>query len=472
MRNANCKQVVVLVSGGIVLLAFMLPGIAQDRRSAQPRLVANPAAPTATGKGPLLKAKVNPKLMVAHKLPAKKFVAFTMKDLADPKTGKPPAANATLTLRTGRKVAAQKYLTALNHLEQQLNAWGYSLHDKPGRVTIGEMAINKAKLTTPAKMVRAAKPADARSQALATSPKLLQQEFAAASKTVAPAAIAGKAGIAGGGIVGVLEPVSAVKNFEDSWGDPSIFGASVKANLTLKGDQNSTGISGEARATGSVLGNSEDLLLATADLNAPRSGGMSAKIKVTTLGTDQVVLDHSEAAGWSKTDSFSRSLPDSLRVEYDFTIGPIPVNAQVGVKGNVTIPYFIGLLPGSSTGWMIPEVQSSVYAQAAVGLDLADTGVLAGVDAELTLLHNKLTVAGGVDQGVDSKGTFVKYWDTSRDDVTALAGKLIIFAEAEVLGHAIHRFDSVLWEFAGIQHTVTPFSDGATLYLQPPRLRQ
>ena len=178
-----------------------------------------------------------------------------------------------------------------------------------------------------------------------------------------------------------------------------------------------------------------------------------------------MVLSQSQSGNWSKTDTFSRSLPNSFKVQFNTTIGPIPVAVIVGAKGSISVPYFVGLLPAQAMGWMIPNVQSSVFAQVGIGLDVDDTGLVAGVEVDLTLLNNKLVLFGNASQGTDTKGVFLTYSLVSRDDVTALAGSVSIFVEAEAFGYTIHKFSDTLFSFGGINSTFTPLSGGDKVYL-------
>ena len=114
---------------------------------------------------------------------------------------------------------------------------------------------------------------------------------------------------------------------------------------------------------------------------------------------------------------------------------------------------------------MIPKVTSSVYAQAASGLDVDNTGLIAGVEVNLTLLNNNLILAGGASQGADSTGTFVNYWVVSEDTMTALSGNLSVFVAAEAWGYEEKLFSTSLFNFGGIIKVFTPVSGGGKVYL-------
>jgi hypothetical protein len=531
MKSCIRKPFVQLI-GAIAILGFMISAVvAQQQKNAKREADAKATAPTQAGPtdpatltAPL-KAKIGANMVTVNKKAPVSYKPITLAELKDPATGKAPSATTKLKLLNGKEVPAATYVAAIDKLEKEFNALGYSLRTGPAKVTLQQVQFNKPLLDKQAAAAKAFKPVDAKAQSMATSPKPLQEEYATAvkaykanaasakattaegeegtktkgttgakgterakadkattaegakgaagtgkSNTAAGAAAAGTKAEVGAGGLGInraLQPFSTTKSFDDKWGDPSVLGAEVSASLTFKGDSSSASLSGSAKATGSILGNTEDLAVATAALNAPKTGNLTANVKVTVLGADVAVLNESQSVDFNKQDTYSKSLPDSFKVSYQFSIGPVPVKAVVGAKGSFTMPYYVALLPLTSTAWMIPTVQASIYAQAAVDLEYEDTGAEAGVEADLTLLNNKLTLAGGASEGTDTTGTFVSYWLTSRDDLTVLAGKLTVYVKVQVEGYTVHEFDEDFYNYAGIQSTFTPIAGGEKVYLQP-----
>ena len=225
-------------------------------------------------------------------------------------------------------------------------------------------------------------------------------------------------------------------------------------------------LSGLAKATGTVFGHSKDLAVATANLAAPRSGNLTANLKVTVLGSDQVVVNESEAVSFNKNDTFSKSLPDSFKVSATVPIiGPLSVDVTLGVKGSISMPYFLANTPGESIGYVIPDVQASVYGEAAVGIGNDDIGALVGVKGELNLLNNKLTLLGSASQGTDNQGIFVNYSTTSEDQLTAVSGHVYAFAGINFLGE--HELDEDIFNLTGIAAVFTPIEAGEKVYLKP-----
>ncbi len=448
---------------------------------------------------------------------------LTLADLKDPKTGKVPTATDTITLPNGTKVVAQTLLDKLKSLNAQFAEVGAPLLRSPSgqKTIVQELAFNKPLLEKQAAAVKALPAVNAKAQSLSVAS--LQQEYKAAVAAQkgavtnkAPATTpqgakgteagganaAGQKGAKGAGnqgtagtqkgakgaggssanqsqkaivkvppgevapIRGTLEPYTVTKTFNDSWGDPSIFGAGVNCSLSLSASGTGASLSSSAKATGSVLGNTEDIAVATASLNAPHSGVLSANLKVTVLGVDEVAYNASQSVNFDKQDTYSKSLPDSLKVQYNFTICGIPVTAVMGAKGSLSMPYYIAMTPGDTIAYIIPDVQSSVYAQVGIGGEWDNIGGSVGVEVDLTLLNNKLTLAGGGSEGTDNTGTFLNYWLTSRDDLKALAGTVDVYLTID-LGVWSHTYSESFYDYStGIISTFTPVAADGKQYLQ------
>lgn len=462
-----------LLATGFVLVALVLPGMAQDRRK---NLLDDGDEPTPKlGKtvlptkkklaGKVIEGRFNakPQITVNGKAPLP-FKAFTLEEVFPKGT----APDAKIKHANGAVVPAGKVIAALNKTEQWLAAKGYTLRGK-GTVLLQRHTLDTAKLKAPALLQ--AQRLSPREEAIMKSPAVLQTEHAEAVKALATNLNLGpKIDV----VADLFQPITTVRNYDESYGS-SLFGASAKGNLTLRGDGKGVSLSAEGRAAVSIFGQSLNLLQATASVTAPRSGGLGAKLKVTTLGIDQVVLDETKPASWNKTGEFSKSLPDSFRVEHNFSIGPIPVSVEVGARASVKVPYYVGLLPGHAMAWIIPEVKSSAYAQAAVDVEVEifgiEAGAEAGVELNLTLLDDRLTIFGSVKQGQDAKGKFIEDNFISRNDLHALKGRVLVYVELRA-GSLSKRFDDEVFSFGGINHISTPFAGGQKRYLQTLAVRQ
>ena len=521
-----------LLVGGIVVLAFMLPGIAAEKKKSKGPADANAAPADAAPTGKPLMAKISPKI-VAHKLTPVKFVPFTLNDLKDPKSGKVPAATDVLSLPNGVKVAAEKCLTAINGLEKSLNSWGYSLRGNQQKVVVQELKFTQPKAQLKIAKSAATNQENPKAQALLASPLAeAKKEYLAAVKayktqakaeakeakalakaeakeTKAEAKVAkaeakgakadvqeakaevkeAKAELAKleprgakssgkesaqiarlplpGGVnpIPLPERAGISKSFSGDFGDPSVFAAGVNGSLTMTAAEGGPDLSGQATATCSIFGNSETLMLATANVSAPSTGNLSANIKVTILGTDQVVLSQSQSGNWTKQGTFTQSLPNTLQVQYNSTIVVVPVSFTFGVTGSISMPYWVGLVPNQAMGYIIPDIQANATGQASAGVEVLDTGAIVGVEGNLTLLNNKLLAFGSAALGTDAGGTFLSYGTVSRDDLQALNGSLSGFLTLEAFGLS-KTFTEQFFSFSGIQQTFAPLDSSGKQYLQ------
>jgi hypothetical protein len=457
MKSWNVTHV-CLFGCGLVLFAFILPGLAQDTKTTKPT-TGQPAGKKAQPH--ILKAKTTPKIVENNGKP-RAAKAITLKDLKDAKTGKAPAnGNAMLTLHNKAQVSADKHVAALNRFEQLLNKKGFSLWDKPGKQVVQHVALDTARLNSQAKALSTLTLAKttAAAQARSTPAKLQAEHLQLVKVFKLPPFQAG----------GVqVQPISVAKSFSENLGDPSVLGASINGSLAWTGDVKGVTLSASGKGTALVLGHSADLVVASASLNTPRTGGLSAKVKVTVLGVDALTLDKTEPASFSKTDSFSLSLPDNLRVEYEFSILGIPMQAQLGLKGSARMTYFVSLIPGRSALMLTPEVQCSAFGQFAFGGTVSilgeEIGALAGVEGDLTILDDKMFVVASVEQGSDNQGLFIKESFDASNTLNALSGSLSFFIEVDFLG--THRYSDTFFTFSGFTRTFTPFSGAATQRLQ------
>jgi len=516
-----------LLVGGIVVLAFMLHGIAAEKKKSKGPADAKAAPAGAAPTGKPLMAKISAKMIVDHKLTPVKFVPFTLNDLKDPKSGKVPAATDVLSLPNGRKVAAETCLTAINGLEKNLNSWGYSLRGTQQKVVVQELKFTQPKARLKIAKSPATNKENPRAQALLASPLAeAKNEYLAAVKayktqakalakaeakeTKAEAKVAkaeakgskadaqeakaevkeAKAELAKleprgakssgkesaqvarlqppGGLNHVLplpERAGISKTFSGDFGDPSIFAAGVNGSLTMTAAEGGPDLSGQATATCSIFGNSETLMLATADVSAPSTGDLSANIKVTILGADQVVLSQSQSGNWTTQGTFTQSLPNTLQVQYNTTIVVVPVSFTFGVTGSISMPYWVGLVPDQAMGYIIPDIQANATGQVSGGVEVLDTGAIVGVEGNLTLLNNKLLAFGSAALGTDAGGTFLSYGTVSRDDLQALNGSLSGFLTLEAFGLS-KTFTDQFFSFSGIQQSFAPLDSSGKQYLQ------
>ena len=446
----------------LLLSAWIIQGLAaepkKDAGASKSAATFKPTNATAAQLKAKLKAKIDPKLVVVHKRTPIKYVPFKLTDFKD-KNGKVPTANESVTLPNGTKSTWGKYLVAMNKFEKEANAVGYTLRGSGKTYKVQELTVNKTKLAADAKKKLRVVKESAKAKSLPASPKAARAEFQKSVKASKAIKLIKPPG------VGVqLKPVTVTKSFDEPLGD-STFGADVKGSMTFTGAPKSASLVIQGAATGSILGETETLLSATANLTAPQTGNLTAQVKVTILGVDDTLLNQSEPSTYSKTDTFSATLPDLFKVQWNTVILVIPVTADIGVKGSISMPYFVGLSPLQAQGYMIPDVQGAVYAQAGLGAEAVGTGFIVGVEGDFTLVNNKLTVYGSGGMVTDSKGTALSYSIISRDDLTALQGSLSLVLQAEGLGQKIDLWTDTLFTFGGIVKTFNPLDASDKVYL-------
>jgi len=460
MKDGNLKRLTPLLVATL-LSGWIIYGMAAEPKKAntdESAATFTPTNATAAQLNAKLKAKVDPKLVVVNKRTPIKFVPFALTDFKD-KNGKVPTANESVTLPNGTKSTWGKYLVAINKVEKEANPVGYTLRGSGKKFKAQELAVNKTKLEADTKKKLRVVEEGAKAKSLPASPKAAEKEFEKSVKASKAIKI-----IAPPGIGVKLGPVTVTKSFDEPLGD-SNFGADVQGSMTFTGAANSASLVIQGQTTGSILGETETLLSATGTLTAPQTGNLTAQVKITILGVDDTILNQSEPSTYSKSDTFSATLPDVFKVQWNTVIVVIPVTADIGVKGSISMPYFVGISPLQAQGYMIPDVQGAVYAQAGLGAEAVGTGLIVGVEGDFTLVNNKLTVYGSGGMVTDSKGTALSYSIISRDDLTALQGSLSLVIQAEALGEKVDLWTDTLFTFGGIVKTFNPLDASDKVYL-------
>jgi hypothetical protein len=400
--NTPIKKLISSLATGLLLLA-MIPTPAFTQTA-----TIQHQAPAVTPPADLVKI---------IKRPARPFKPFEMREA---KTGKPIPPNSEITLPNGKRMTAQQYFEQLNQYEKKLNEMGYSLRDPQEKTKIQESNINKTALQQQASAI-AARPKSNSGQPAPAGIQDAQKEVAAQSKTEAIRMAALQSALTN--VTKAPTKVHTEKAWNYSLGNPSRLSAYFKAKLVLDGTKDVTNVSAEADAGGSVFNYTKSLLRATANINAPKTGTMNAKLDVYVLGSRIYNLDQTVNANWSKSDSIYKTL-DLHTPSLRFPIGPISISAKVGVQGSSGVAYFINLKPLSATAWLLPKVNAKAYAQ--VGIDIGIAG--AGVRGNLTFLNYQLFLTGQCSIIVDAGKLyfFEKYFGS--EQIECLQGNLELYA--------------------------------------------
>ncbi len=146
-RNKTERKSRWSAAGTATALAFLILGaltvMAQDRPIRPETLRRFPEADTI--KLPPARATLNHALLDTNTKPALAFRPF---DLVDPKTNKPIAPTATITLPNGKKPTAKQYYDELNTFEKWLTDHGYSLRTtkKGTQIKLHDVRLDRVRL--------------------------------------------------------------------------------------------------------------------------------------------------------------------------------------------------------------------------------------------------------------------------------------------------------------------------------------
>jgi hypothetical protein len=401
--NTTIKKFISSLATGLLLLA-MIPTTAFTQTAPIQH-----QTPAVTPRADLVKT---------IRRPAKPFKPFEMRD---PKTGKPIPPGSEITLPNGKRMTAQQYFEQLNQLEKRLNEAGYSLRDPQEKTKIQESNLNKAALQQQANAIASRQKSNS-GQPAPTGIQEAQKDFAEQSKTAAQRLKLLQSVLATP--TKVITKVHTEKPWNYSIGNPALLAAYFKAKLVLDGTKDATNVSAEADAGGSVFNYTKSLLRVAANINAPKTGPMNARLDAYVLGNSVYNLNQNVNAKWSKSDSIYKTLDlhtPSLRLP----IGPISISAKVGVQGSSGVAYFVGVDALSATAWLLPKVNSKVYAQVAIDIGIAG----AGVRGNLTFLNYQLFLTGQCSLNVEPAGKlyfFQKFFGS--EQLECLQGNLELFA--------------------------------------------
>src|SRR5262249_16290990 len=186
-----------------------------------------------------------------------------------PMTGK-PAKDTDMIMVNGQQVTIKTYYEQINNLEKQLNALGHSLRGGEAKIILARLRHNKDALNSQAKKAADEhKPFD---------PKTM---FKPLERAEMVAAFAKKAGLDTARLANLdkIAPATSVrapakslfsKSFDYKVGNPAKFEAFLNGRLELLGGDNSTSLTAEATAGGTLVNNRTEVVKVTGSLTSPR----------------------------------------------------------------------------------------------------------------------------------------------------------------------------------------------------------
>jgi hypothetical protein len=429
----------------VVALLMTTPAFAQNRRR----------PPASTQSKQLGEARIDPaRIKINRRTP----IAYKPIEMRDPKTGREIPPDEVLTLSNGKKMTAREYFTELNRLEREFNALGYTLRGPERRVKLQEVIIDRRKYEQQSRLLQSMhksgtppsppnrqrfereqqesiNSAPVKIEALKETLTRKGHKFSVVRPPTKGTAKMPMVTIEALDIVPFKGPQSTkVKEWNVEIIDKNDpFYAELTGRIELQAKLDEMRLLADGKANAALFGEEFNLLHLTGDLGASLKtgkGNITVKL-VDFLGNTLINIDESEDASFTKSGNLPLK-PLDVHTTARFMIGPVPVSVTVGARGEIGLNYNLGVAPLSAQANLIPYVNSSIYAQAAVDIGL----VKAGVEGELVLLKDEFTLSGAVSlehKPVVSKGEPVKLFFrqaySAHNKMTALSGSLSVFAD-------------------------------------------
>jgi hypothetical protein len=137
-------------------------------------------------------------------------------------------------------------------------------------------------------------------------------------------------------------------------------------------------------------------------------------------------------------------LPCDESVAWRFAIGPIPMAARLGFRGDAGLAYGYDVALTAVGGYAGPFAKADAYVQ--LGVDIGVAG--AGIEGELVLIDDELTLRG--DAALDFVDEPKLTLDLSASNkIDALSGKISVYAYINYL-FGTWRGDKTLWSWKGL----------------------
>lgn len=435
--------------------------------------------PTPVRGEPQPPGKIDPRVICEIRRAPIPFKPFAM---LDPETGAPVTPLTRIRVLRGTKwekiILAGLYYEYINSYERYLNERGYTLRngkDDPDEILFQRTCINEGLMQHQEYDIKSKHlqlPPGSQPLYTELTPETVARLSAEHQRQTAldPARLkrveAGKRCDLDAGFEEEKE-----KSFGFELGEKDKFWVGVSGGYLLapKREPLEVTVEGEAKAQAALFSFETDLLRATAKAHAVEQGELTAEIKLSVIGID--VWNPSlppGTASWSKTDTFTR--PFDYSKDFHFTIGPVPMVARVGARGDISLKYFVGLRPFNAQADINPSVFSEAYVEAGVDLFLAE----AGAGSALTLLNDKLNIYAEIGIDGDEKGIFYYKHFSGTNEFSALDGRLYLYAKID----APWPFDDKKWTYdlwnwkgfsaKGTLFNLTPSETKKYLFFCPP----
>ncbi len=135
--------------------------------------------------------------------------------------------------------------------------------------------------------------------------------------------------------------------------------------------------------------------------------------------------------------------------DFPFSIGPIPAVFEIGFLGLVYLDTGVSVDAGNYAIGMnlYPGLSTSAYASLAIGIPVAK----AGAEGQIVLLNTELAIGGRLALQTNTESGKKKLVLSVRGDhtTTALAGRVVLFAQVKLPIIGKQRYERQLWSLPG-----------------------
>ena len=361
--------------------------------------------------------------------------------------------NKTVKLPGGKQTTAKQYY---EDTERWLNSHGHTLHGHKG----GKVLLQQTVVDTKAHDDQAKKLTDAH---LAFDAKTMRQapshtDLAASHQQTAAPSTADATQPA----TGVGKTAQTSKSWNYTLGNKNLVAAYLNGKIEVKGTKDDVTVTGSAAAGGYLMKKDINLIKANGSVYAPSKGKSKANLHVYLLGQHVINLDKSADTNFQLTGTKQHGI--DVHADFHFSIGPIPVTAKVGAKGNAGVRYTINVKAAHATMKVTPFVDARVYAQVGVDLWL----VSAGAGGEVVLLKDELSF--GADLGLDfnaTTGLNLTQHVYAQNKMTMLSGKVYAWAKISNPFGSDPEYHHDLFSWKGLQSNGYLFNIQSTVNVAP-----
>jgi hypothetical protein len=352
-------------------------------------------------------------------------LAYRPFSVKDPATGAGREDNAlnvapysTFTFPTGKKVKVGRYYEELNQFEHSINSFGYSLRDTTQKwIPFGFMPLDSMELDAKRKDTESKHhetemlsrlPLETIQQAydeelskMADFLKKLQAFLSSRSSSSAAQA----------------KTVHQTKGWSESWGWSSKVASSLDAHAVVDGTPSQVSSQAEVSAGGTLFGQQLKIIHGEANYQAPLHGDLQGEVSYYVLGYKLFNKEYKNQDSYFFEDQWSQWF--DLNTNIDLYLGPIPIVAKIGVRGDTSLDFRMKLLPLRTQVDLVPSVHTKVYLQLGSNVAIGE-----GVGEDLVFVDDSLWLASGISLVMDEKSPSYLTQFYADDELSTLDGSL------------------------------------------------